>query len=559
MRRFDYQAHGLVEVLLTAQNTLGCLSKDLLTYVSERLRLPLSRVYGVATFYDMFTLEAPAVTHTMVCTGPICVVAGARDVLVETRRHTGAPGRGLTSPNGRHRVTEVTCLGLCDQAPAALVNDRAQVYLSVSNVPAMLQGRAPSPRIHVAGDPRVLTAPIGRLAPTDLAAHWEEGAFAALEKAMHGMTPDEIVGIVTDSHLSGRGGAAFQAGMKWRLAREAPGPTKYVVCNFDESEPGTFKDRALMEGNPFRVIEGLVIAAFATGAHQGFVFTRGEYAAAGAIVKDALDEMYAEGLLGDDILEGGYDFNLEVLHNAGAYVCGEETALLEVIEGNRGHPRPKPPYPVQRGLFGKPTLIHNVETLAVVPSLILNGGQWFRQWGTDGSAGLKLFCVSGHVGRPGVVEAPFGLTVRELVERFAGGFVGDPQAVLVGGAAGGFLYPESLDVRLTHEDLSPLDVPIGSGSLMVFNQSVDLWRVLQGLAHFFAHESCGKCAPCRLGTAQIHELLEQVNLGTAVQADLQQLARLGELIKTTCACGLGMTAANPLLTVLHRFDEPPTL
>ncbi len=214
---------------------------------------------------------------------------------------------------------------------------------------------------------------------------------------------------------------------------------------------------------------------------------------------------------------------------------------------------------MQRGLFGKPTLIHNVETLAVVPSLILNGGQWFRQWGTDESAGLKLFCVSGHVGRPGVVEAPFGLTVRQLVERFAGGFVGDPQAVLVGGAAGGFLYPESLDVRLTHEDLSPLDVPIGSGALMVFNQSVDLWQVLQGLAHFFVHESCGRCAPCRLGTAQIHELLEHFNLGTAVQADLQQLARLGELIKTTCACGLGMTAANPLLTVLRRFDEPPAL
>ncbi len=355
--------------------------------------------------------------------------------------------------------------------------------------------------------------------------------------------------------MTGRGGAGFEAGTKWRLTREAPGTTKYVVCNFDESEPGTFKDRVLMEGDPFRVLEGMSIAAFAVGAHEGVVFARGEYEAATEIVEEALDEMYAAGLLGHDIFGTGFDFNVEIRHNAGAYICGEETALLEAIEGNRGHPRLKPPYPAQRGLFGNPTLIHNVETLAVVPSLIHHGGAWFRQWGTERSPGLKLFSVSGHVARPGVVEAPFGLTVRQLIERFAGGFDGEPQAVLVGGAAGGFLHPDNLDVPLTHEDLSHLEVPIGSGAIMVFNQSVDLWQVLQSLAHFFVYESCGKCAPCRLGTSQIYELLEQISRGTGTRADLHELERLGELVTTTCACGLGRTAANPVLTVLHQFEK----
>ncbi|MDH5371953.1 MAG: NAD(P)H-dependent oxidoreductase subunit E [Acidimicrobiia bacterium] len=555
MRRFDYQAHGLVEVLITAQRELGCLSRDLLTYVSNRLHLPLSRVYGVATFYDMFTLEAAGATHSMVCTGPVCAIAGSRDVLAEACRHTGVPEPGQTSPDGEYRVTEVNCLGLCDQAPAALVNKQAQVGISIDDVPAMLLEQATTPSLRVCGEPRVLTAPIGRLDPTDLAAHREEGTFVALEKSLRGMTPEEIIREVKASGLSGRGGGGFQTGMKWQLAREAPGKTKYIVCNFDESEPGTFKDRVLMEGNPFRVIEGLIIGAFAVGAQEGFIFTRGEYAAAGEVVEDALDEMYAEGLLGDDIFDTGFSFNVEVRHNAGAYICGEETALLEAVEGKRGYPRPKPPYPVQRGLFGKPTLINNVETLAVVPSLILDGGDWFRQWGTEKSPGLKLFCVSGHVGQPGVVEVPFGLTVRELITRFGGAFDGEPQAVLVGGAAGGFLHPDNLDVPLTLEDLSQLDLSIGSGAVMVFNRSVDMWQVLQGLARFFAHESCGKCAPCHLGAAQIDGLLMKINLGTAKPTDLHKLEELGRMMKTTCACGLGMTAANPVLTYLHEFEE----
>jgi NADH:ubiquinone oxidoreductase subunit F (NADH-binding)/NADH:ubiquinone oxidoreductase subunit E len=554
MQRFNYQKDGLIETLITAQEVFGGLSKDVLTFVSDRLHVPMNKVYGVATFYDSFTLEPVAETHTEVCTGPMCTVAGAREVLGAACKHSGIRQAGQISADGSKSVREVSCLGLCDQAPAAMVNHQAQVNLTPYDIPALMRGEAQPPRLHVSGNPRELTGPIGRLAPTDLDAHRAEGAFEALEKALRKMTPEQVIAEVKESRLTGRGGAGFPTGVKWEMARQAPSHPKYTVCNFDESEPGTFKDRALMEGNPFRVLEGLVVSAYAVGAHQGYVFVRGEYPTATDIVEEALDEMYTANLLGEDILDTGFDFRVEVRHNAGAYVCGEETAQFEAIEGARGQPRIKPPYPTVSGLFGKPTAINNVETLAVVPSLVLHGGEWFHQWGTAHSVGLKLFCLSGHVKQPGVVEAPLGLTVRELIEEYGGGFEGEPQAILLGGAAGGFLHPSEFDTPLTHEDLRPLDVPIGSGAVMVFNQTVDLWEVLESLAHFFVHETCGQCAPCRLGTQQIHHLIQKINSGIDTPSDRQKLERLGQTIRKTCKCGLGLTAANPSLTYLHHFE-----
>lgn len=555
MGRFDYQEHGLIEVLIAAQETYGCLSKDLLAYVAERLHIPLIKVYGVATFYDMFTMEPVGDQECLICTGPICSLAGARELLEAMERISDAGKPGQANGNGKLLVKEVPCLGLCDQAPAALLNKHAHVVVHAQETASLLQGTAASPRCLVCGEPRILTAPIGRLLPTDLHAHCAEGAFTALEKALTGMTPAEVIAEVKESRLTGRGGAGFPTGLKWEFASKAAGADKYVVCNFDESEPGTFKDRVLMEGNPFRVIEGLIISAYATGAHMGYIYTRGEYPKAAAILDEALDELYAENILGDHILGTDFDFDVEIRHNAGAYVCGEETALFESIEGKRGHPRLKPPYPTQSGLFGKPTSINNVETLAVVPSLVLHGGEWFRQWGTPESVGLKLFCLSGHVNKPGVVEVPMGLTIREIVERYGGGFNGEPQAVLLGGAAGGFLRGDQLDVRLTHEDLRQLNVPIGSGAIMVFNQSADIWEVLENLAHFFVHETCGHCAPCRLGTKQIYNLLQRINTGDGTADDVRKIEKLGRTIRQTCVCGLGMTAANPALTVLQNLEH----
>jgi NADH-quinone oxidoreductase subunit F len=554
MQHFDYQEHGLVEALIAAQEAYGHISEELMAYVASRLHIPLSRVYGVATFYDMFTLEEAGEMECMICTGPVCSIARGREVLAEARKIASTAKSGPEN-GGRYRIQEVSCLGLCDQAPAALVNNNAQVAFDLSEVPAMLQGLVSAPKCRVCGEPQVLTKPINHIGPTDLDGHRAAGAFSALEKALGELTPVDVIAEVKESRLAGRGGAGFPTGLKWELAQRAKSKEKYVVCNFDESEPGTFKDRVLMEGNPYRVIEGLIISAYAVGARSGYIFTRGEYPRASKILDEALDELYAEGLLGEHILGSDYAFDIEIRHNAGAYICGEETALFEAIEGKRGHPRSKPPYPTQAGLFGKPTSINNVETLAVVPSLILHGGEWFRQWGTDESTGLKLFCLSGHVRNPGVVEAPYGLSIRELVERFGGGFDEEPQAVLIGGAAGGFLRGDQLNTRLTHEDLRPLEVPIGSGAIMVFNHSVDLWQVLEGLAHFFVHETCGHCAPCRLGTKQIYNLLQRINVGSGTSTDLQKIGRLGQTIKQTCVCGLGMTAANPSLTFLHNCDR----
>lgn len=552
MKSFEYQEHGLVEVLIAAQEAFGCLSKEVMIFVSNKLNVPLIRVYSVATFYDTLSLEATGETECLVCTGPACTIAGAREVLEEARQIIEQPGG---NGNGPHLIKESSCLGLCDQAPAALVNKVGQVHVKRSGVPAMLKGTADLPRCHVCGKPRVLTEHIGCIAPTDLDAHRSVGAFEALEKALYTMTPQEVIAEVKESRLSGRGGAGFPTGLKWEFARKATGPQKYVVCNFDEAEPGTFKDRVLMEGDPYRVIEGLIISAYATGADTGYIYTRGEYTRATEILDEALDELYAENLLGEDILGTDFHFDVELRHNAGAYICGEETALFESIEGKRGHPRSKPPYPTQAGLFGKPTSINNVETLAVVPSLVEHGGEWFQQWGTPESVGLKLFCLSGHVKEPGVVEVPLGLSLRELVEQFGGGFDQEPQAALIGGAAGGFLRGDQFDTPLTHEDLRPMDVPIGSGAIIVFNKNVDLWEVLEDIAGFFVHEACGHCAPCRLGTNQIYNLLHKINAGEGTAADVRKIAQLGKTIRKTCVCGLGMTAANPAMTVLHNVEH----
>lgn len=548
MQQFDYQEHGLIEVLMAVQESYGHISREMMDYISTSLRVPASRIYGVATFYDSFCLEAPATTDCTVCTGPSCSIAGAEEVLAELCDQVNVSEPGKVSKDGQFKIHRGSCLGLCDQAPAAMINNQPQVRINEGKVSQLLKGEMQKPEIRIQGKVREISASVGNIPPTDLEAHLTAGAFAGLKKALFEMTPEEVIEEVKESRLAGRGGAGFSTGLKWELARKAQGKSKYVVCNFDESEPGTFKDRVMMEGDPYRVIEGLMISAYATNAHTGYIFIRGEYPVAQDRIEEALDALYVEKMLGEQILDSDYDLDIEIRRNAGAYICGEETALFEAIEGKRGHPRSKPPYPTQSGLFGKPTTINNVETLAVIPSLITHGGEWFQQWGTERSTGLKLFCLSGHVNEPGVVEAPYGCTVRELVEDFGGGFKGTPQAVLVGGAAGGFLQPNDLDVPLTNEDLARYDVPIGSGAIIVFNQTVDMWQILEQLAYFFVHESCGQCAPCRIGTQQIYRVLQNVNRGAGIESELWKARKLGETIKATCVCGLGMTAANPFLS-----------
>jgi NADH-quinone oxidoreductase subunit F len=547
MQRFNHRRDALLEVLTAAQESFGSLSRDTLTYVADQLDLPLSQVYGVASFYHLYNLETDSERHCFICGDVACAVAGGEAVLKAAVQETA---RKSTEKITVHRAN---CLGLCDQAPAALLDGKAHVGLEAGNVARLFDGSAPRPRLQVSGEPRILTRRIGRLEPLDLDTHRSDGAFRALEKALVEMTPEMVIEDVKASGLTGRGGAGFPTGLKWAFTRAAAGQPKYVVCNFDESEPGTFKDRVLMEGDPFGTIEGLILSGYATGATQGYIFIRGEYAEAARIVQQAVEVMYEAGLLGKNLFGTDFSFDLEVRRGAGAYICGEETALFEAIEGKRGNPRSKPPFPTTHGLFGKPTSINNVETLAIVPDLILNGGKWLRQWGTEKSVGIKLFCLSGHVQQPGVVEAPFGLTIRQMIEQHGGGFVGSPQAILMGGAAGGLLHPKDLDTPLTHEALNPLGAPIGSGVIMVFNQEIDLLEVLKLLARFFVYETCGQCISCRVGTRQVYNLLDKLSQGNGTREDLRRLQTLCNTMQSVGECGLGQTAPNPILSSFRHF------
>jgi NADH-quinone oxidoreductase subunit F len=544
----------LLPALHEAQRLYTYLSEPVLNTISAALRVPLADVHGVVEFYTMFYNEPVGRRIIRVCTDPACLIAGAEETLAAACKHAKVhPGE--TTPDGELTVERATCLGLCDQAPGALVDETAFRQVTVKDA-AELSKLASSPsELRVAGEPRVLTRNIGSLDPLDLEAHRKSGAFAGLEKSLRESTPEQVIEQVKISGLVGRGGAAFPTGVKWEGTRAASGSPKYVVCNADESEPGTFKDRVLMEGDPFRVLLGMILCGYAIGSEKGYLFIRGEYPQAAVLLEQAVDRLEQAGFLGHRILGGKFNFEIEIRRGAGAYICGEETALFEAIEGKRGFPRLKPPFPTTHGLFMKPTAINNVETLGCIPDIVVNGGNWFKQWGTEKSTGPKLFCISGHVKNPGVVEVPFGVTVRELLEKYCGGFDGTPYAILMGGAAGGFMTPDQLDTRLTFEDLREIGAPVGSGVIMVFNDTVDLRLILRSLSHFFAHESCGKCYPCQLGTHRQMEIFDRIVEGDAHPADFDTLQDIGWTMTDASICGLGQTAASAVLSALKIWPE----
>lgn len=547
----------LLPALHDLQREYGFVSKEVATQVGQALRVPLADIYGVLEFYSMFYTEPVGERIVRVCTDPACAIAGGEDVLKAACQQASVSPGG-TSSDGSLTVERMTCLGLCDQAPAALVSpeDKQLVRLSASDeaVAALLNGEGQPSELRVAGEPRVLTANIGKIAPASLNDYIKSGGFAALHKALE-IGPDTVIEAVKASGIVGRGGAAFPTGLKWQFTRAAEGQPKYAICNADESEPGTFKDRVLMEGDPLRVIEGLMLCGFAVGAERGYIFLRGEYPQARAVLQTALEAAAGAGYLGANILDSGFNFEIELRLGAGAYICGEETALFEAIEGKRGFPRIKPPFPTTHGLFGKPTAVNNVETLFAVPDIVTNGGDWFTQWGTEKSTGTKLFCVSGHVAQPGIVEVPFGTTVRELLDTHCGGVTGDLQAILMGGAAGGFLLPDQLDTPLTFEDLNAINAPVGSGVLTVFNATIDMRDVLRRLAHFFAHESCGKCYPCQLGTQRQMEILDRAVGGGPQAGDTLLLQDVGWTMADASLCGLGQTAASAVLSAFEHWPD----
>ncbi len=525
--------HMLLPALHALQNEAGWISPGGLNYVSEALQVPPAEAYGVASFYELFRVdEAPdhedAVTHVCV-DGPCRARSAAAIAAVEAA--------------GGH-VHESPCLGQCERPPAVFI-----------------QGRRGPDVVEVDAEPYVfpqagaeglrLPHRFGVVDPNSLDSYRAHGGYVALTKALE-MGADEVLTALSDSGLSGRGGAAFPTGFKWRAVRDAEGDTKHIVANCDESEPGTFKDRTIMENDPFALVEAMTIAAVTTGAEKGWIYIRGEYPLATARVENAINEARAAGLLGVDVAESGMAFDIEVRRGAGAYICGEETALFNSIEGFRGEPRNKPPFPTTHGLFNQPTAINNPETLLNVLPIILEGADAYRSIGTEGSPGTRLFCLSGAIGTPGTYEMPFGTTLRELLD-LAGGVQGELQAVLLGGAAGSFVTGDSLDLSLTLEDTRAAGTTLGSGVVMVFNTSTDLTDMCTRIAEFFKNESCGQCVPCRVGAVRQHEMMVELRTknGIGLAPDKRQLHDdMARAMADASICGLGHTAASAVASAL---------
>ncbi|MET7647136.1 NAD(P)H-dependent oxidoreductase subunit E [Streptomyces sp. NPDC005426] len=587
----------LLPALHAVNDRIGWISEGALGYICRRLTVAPAEAYGVATFYAMFSVRPRPAKVLHVCTDLACAARGSAEVragLAAGLGPAGTPAEGTV-------WQESPCLGLCERAPAALLiqageppvparpagEDRAsgsgtpasgkergaerppasaphRTAVIAPATPAALAAAARSPEaaaaepppeaaVPQAGDPDlVLLKRVGTTDPASLDDYRANGGYQALRRAF-GLGPAGVIREVLDSGLVGRGGAAFPTGRKWEATARQPDTPHYLVCNADESEPGTFKDRVLMEGDPYALVEAMTVAGYAIGARKGFVYLRGEYPRAHARLSHALTTARARGLLGPDILGQGYAFDIEIRRGAGAYICGEETAIFNSIEGQRGEPRSKPPFPVEKGLFGKPTVVNNVETLVNVLPVLEHGAAAYAASGTGTSTGTKLFCVSGQVTAPGVYELPFGASLRELLE--LAGPPRDLRAVLLGGAAGGFVRPDELDIPLTFEGTRAAGATLGSGVVLVLGGSAELPRVLLRIAEFFRDESCGQCVPCRVGTVRQEEALHRIKdrTGAAAADDIALLREVGQAMREASICGLGQTAWNAVESAIDRL------
>jgi NADH-quinone oxidoreductase subunit F len=546
---------ALIPALHAAQQLYGWVDEDVAREISGALTVPLADIFGVLDFYAMLYRHPVGRTVLHVCSAPVCALAGADAVAGSLCRHLKiAPGE--VSSGGGFTVEHAPCLGLCDRAPAVLAGEAVVAPADPACPESISSPSKQAAASFVGGDVRLLTTNCGEGHTTSLSEYRKLGGYAGLKKALT-MTPESVLVEVKSAGLVGRGGAAFPTGIKWEGAAKAPGEPKYIVCNADESEPGTFKDRILVEDDPHRIIEGMIIAAYAVGASRGYIYIRGEYRHAFDVMSAALADATDAGLLGANIFSSGLSFEIEMRLGAGAYICGEETALLESIEGKRGLPRIKPPFPTTSGLFGKPTVINNVETFCNVPLIVQGGADEYRKIGTGKSPGPKLFCVSGQIERPGLYEVPFGISLRHLLFDLAGGLKPNRklQAVLMGGAAGAFALEKDLDVILSFESLSAAGLPLGSGAVMVFDDTADIRQVLTRLGHFFADESCGKCYPCQLGTRRQHEILDRSAAGKLLAGDRQRLSDIGATMVDASLCGLGQTAPMAVLSAMKLWPK----
>lgn len=537
----------VLEIFQVWQENHGFLSPETVRDIARALEMPPEKAQGIASFYTMLNTEPHLENTLRVCDSPVCWLKGSRTLL------EGG------SPHADWHVERTSCLGLCDRAPAAWLNG-TQAGPLIPN--ALLAPPTPNPdyRTPREGELRVMLSHIEELDPWNIASALQYGEYLALESALtpHSehlpISPTRILEEIKTAGLRGRGGAGFPVGVKWGFVAQETRTPKYIVCNADESEPLVFKDRVLIDTKPHQILEGMALAAYAVGASEGFIYIRGEYENQAALLKHAIKQAEAHHYLGDHILGTDFSFHVHVHRGAGAYICGEETALLESLEGKRGEPRIRPPFPAQSGYLGLPTAVNNVETFASVPHIILNGSNWYNSLSASSAPGTKMFCLTGHLNNPGVFEAPYGLTLRQLIDQFGGGMLPGSQfhLALCGGAAGTIVPESLLDVPLDYE-AGKKGVSLGAGAFLICDQTVSPVALLRELMWFFEHESCGKCTPCRIGTRQARLLLDRILEGNHHADDIARLTSLAELMGAASFCGLGQSTKLPILSALEHF------
>lgn len=515
-------------------------------------------------------------SHVLVCGGTGCTSSGSQQIMETLKEEIKKAGL-----EKEVSVVQTGCHGLCALGPIMIVYPDASFYsmVKVEDIPEIVQehllkGRVVTRLLYQetvtpAGvkalidtnfykkQHRIALRNCGIINPEVIEEYIGTGGYAALGKVLTEMTPDDVIQCLLDSGLRGRGGGGFPTGLKWKLAKQNDADQKYVCCNADEGDPGAFMDRSVLEGDPHAVLEAMAIAGYAIGANQGYIYVRAEYPIAVERLKIAINQAREMELLGKDIFGSGFDFDIDLRLGAGAFVCGEETALMTSIEGNRGEPKPRPPFPAQKGLFGKPTILNNVETYANIPQIILNGPEWFASMGTEKSKGTKVFALGGKIHNTGLVEIPMGTTLREVIEEIGGGIPNGKKfkAAQTGGPSGGCIPAEHFDIPIDYDNLISIGSMMGSGGLIVMDETDCMVDIAKFFLEFTVEESCGKCTPCRIGTKRMLEILTKITKGTATMEDLDKLEELCYYVKENSACGLGQTAPNPVLSTLRYFRD----
>jgi len=564
---YPVKRSALIPMLLYAQDEYGHISDEIISEIGSRLDLNTVQVEETLEYYSMLHRKTWGKYHVQICTNVSCKARGGEELLAHAKKRLEIGHKEVT-PDGVFSLEEVECIGACTGAPALQINYDYHENITPLRFDRLVEeldkGKKPAPVPVITGALRPERNPLetplisrrwGIKDSMKIDVYLQTGGYQALDKALKQMTPDTIIDEVKKSNLRGRGGAGFPTGLKWSFVPKDSSKPKYIICNADESEPGSCKDRPLMELDPHQLIEGTIIAGRAINAHHGFIYIRGEYRYVLDIVDAAISEAYARGYLGKNILGSGFDFDLLAHTGAGAYECGEESALMESLEGKRGYPRIKPPFPAVVGLYGCPTVINNVESLSSVPAIILEGGEAYALRGTPKNGGTRLLCISGHVNKPGIYEIPLGMNMRKFIDEVAGGVPGGKKvkAVIPGGSSCPLLTGDEIDIAMDYDTLAKAGSMLGSGGMVVFDEDTCMVDLARRIMHFYAHESCGWCIPCREGTSWLRKMLERFHAGYGRPEDIDLINNLSKNMLGRTFCALGDAAAMPTISIVEKF------